>query len=77
MDVSLELPVGAGREDVDSLVQLQAVVVRCEPHPATPGCWSLALYFPAPEPDVRERLARYVRARRAAVADDPSDTGLA
>ena len=72
MDVSLELPVGAGREDVDSLVHLQAVVVRCDPHPATEGTWSLALFFSAPEPDVRERLASYVRGRRAALADDAS-----
>jgi hypothetical protein len=72
MDVSLELPVGAGREDVDSLVHLQAVVVRCDPHPQLSGFWSLALFFPAPDPDVRERLARYVRGRRAAVADDTS-----
>lgn len=74
MDVSLELPVGAGREDedVDSLVRLQAVVVRCDPHPEASGSWSLALFFPAPDPDVRQRLASYVRGRRAAVADDAS-----
>jgi len=74
MEVSLELPVGAGREDVESLVQLQAVVVRCDPHPISSGTWNLALFFPQPEPDVRERLATYVRGRRAAIADDPSET---
>ena len=76
MDVSLELPTGAGREDVDGQVHLQAIVVRCDPHPQASGLWSLALYFPAPEPDVREKLARYVRGRRAAGHDEGSGTDL-
>src|SRR5947207_10825881 len=45
MEVSLELPVGAGREDVESLIHLQAVVVRCDPHPVSSGTWNLALFF--------------------------------
>src|SRR5262249_39372392 len=72
MDVSLELPTGAGREDVDGLVHLQAVVVRCDPHPEASGVWRLALFFPVLDPDVRDRLAHYVRGRRAATLDDAS-----
>jgi hypothetical protein len=74
MDVSLELPAATERRERadgargndDGLVRLQAVVVRCDPHPEASGSWSLALFFPAPEPDVREKLARYVRGRREA-----------
>jgi hypothetical protein len=51
-------------------VHLQAVVVRCDPHPESAGAWNLALFFPAPEPDVREKLARYLRGRR--VIDSPA-----
>jgi len=72
MEVSLELPVGAGREEVDSLISLQAVVVRCDPDPSARGSWSLALYFPDPGSDIHARLAGYVRTRRAAIADDTS-----
>ena len=72
MDVSLELPAVTGPQGADGLVHLQAVVVRCDPDPEASGLWSLALFFPAPDPDVREKLARYVRGRRAAEFGDES-----
>ena len=65
LDVTLELPGDVAPSDAGNLVHLTAVVVRCDPHSGAAGSWSLALFFPAPDADVREKLARYVRNKRA------------
>jgi hypothetical protein len=61
--VSIEIPDLDGDPEP---VQIDAIVVRCEPHLLYPGQWNLALYFPELEEPTRERIASFVRARRAA-----------
>ena len=79
--VSIDLPArdgdpgktdGYGDLDPGS-VQIEAVVVRCEPHPFLPGRFSLALFFPHLEETVRERVAIFVRGCRTSPRyDEPS-----
>lgn len=63
MSVSIELPDPYGETDP---LQLDAVVVRSEPHLLYPGRWNLALFFPILDEASRDRIASFVRARRAA-----------
>ena len=70
LEVSLELPAN-GAEQKAAPLRMQAVVVRCEPHPTAGANWNLALFFASPEPAARERLERFVRSRRAGGSGSP------
>ena len=74
--VSIEIPDLDGDPEP---VQVDAVVVRCEPHLLYPGKWNLALFFPELEESTREKIASFVRARRAAehhaTGSSPSSDG--
>ena len=63
LDVALRLPpdgAPAGAPITAEELHLHAVVVRCEPDPASPDLWKLAIFFLEPEPTALSRLSRYV-----------------
>lgn len=74
IEVSLEFPPVDGGLALDSL-RVEAVVVRCEPHLLHPGLYNLALFFPQLEDTTRERIARFVRSRRASELPDEAPSG--
>ena len=59
LDVALELP---GTEEIHprDLLHVSAAVVRCDPDPAGPGLYNLALFFLDPAPEVQDRLAHFI-----------------
>lgn len=63
MAVSIELPPVNG-EIAPRPLRLDAVVVRCDPHPFEGGVFSLALFFPSLDDSERRRIARFVQGRR-------------
>lgn len=63
IEVRFDLPIDGGGEVRP--IRVDAVVVRCEPHPIRSNSWSLALFFPHPSEAVRQTISRYVRARQS------------
>lgn len=62
--VSFDVAHGRGERIVAPL-ELDAVVVHCEPHSGVPGAWSLGLSFPHEDPRARDRLAHYIETWRS------------
>jgi hypothetical protein len=65
MAVRIDLPIDQDELEPPPL-RVDAVVVRCEPHPFEPRVYHLALFFPSLEDYERQRLSRFVRSRREA-----------
>jgi hypothetical protein len=72
--VSLELPDGG---EPGLPVQIDAIVVRCEPHPVSSRTWNLAFYFPDLGDEARRRIAAFIRRRREEEASHLASSGPA